>query len=242
MMRSSNIWLTNVVAAVTCSVVLFDTQAGQAALVLGSNDARTEYPLSAPVITAPLPLAEGGTADSRGVRSTRNLAQSFQVQQPFSLESIYIGYRWNEDDGGTLPTTFRLLEIDDIGLNYDPNTATVLAGPLTTSLGSPTNPVSQGYYAMRLDWTGPDPLVLAPRTGQQGYAMEFVGGGGSSPIAIVFRSDDPYAQGRALDPVSGISEEREFVIALTGSVVPEPSAAILLLLGLMVAGTGRRAH
>ncbi len=234
-----------VVAAIALGL---SAASAEAALVLASVDARAEYPLAAPVLTSPLTNGEAAApyfdANSRGVRNNRIQAQTFQVTEPISLESIFVGYRWNSADN--LPTTFRLLQIPDVGTIYDPTTAPVLAGPLPVTVGAePASNHPGDYYAMRFDWTG-SPLILSPQPGQAGYALEFVGSASSGPIAILFRDNvNTYPLGRAMEQFNnvaqGVQDGDDWVIAITGSVVPEPSTlALLASVGTIICSFMRR--
>jgi len=222
--------------------VCFEMAATQAdaALILNSVDARANYPAypaGAPVVTAVLPTALGPPADldSRGTRSDRIMAQSFRVTDPISVESIFLGYEWIANIAQTVK--FRLIEVDDVGVIYNPATVNVLAGPLTVSFGANPGTQANNLYAVQLDWTGA-PLILTPRVGQQGYALEFVGsaaGAGTSPIApIRYRTGNPYLPGAALEQnLSGVAAGGavEWVVAITGQVVPEPTGWLLAAMG-----------
>jgi len=204
-----------------------------AELVLGSNDARSEWPATAMYRTSDLPTAMDANITTRGVRAARIQSQNFQVVQAFSVQSIYLGYQLNSDDMGLLPTTFRIVETDNLGQVYVPATAPVVAAPLTTSLGSPAVPHASGIYAMRLDWDGPQPLILKPIIGTQqfgiaGYLFELVGGGTTSPITLIARNDGAQPNGRAIElsATTGASQffnsTHDLVFAVTGSYVGPP--------------------
>lgn len=211
-----------------------------AGLVFVGKDARADYPNSAPVYTSHLPAGPSATEDSRGVRSNRIQTQTFRVAEPLSVESIFLGYRWNSNDD--LPITFRLIEVDDVGVVHNPAAVNVLAGPLTVTIGDRPNPAQAAdFYALELKWdaglSGGQELILTPRVGQQGYALEIVGSSTSvSPIALLTRLDNPLAGGRAIEQnlsgaATGPNQSVDFVMAITGHVVPEPAAAMLAMIG-----------
>lgn len=226
-----------------------------AGFVLGSADARSDWPLQtdSDVLfwTSYLPTGAGdGGADNRGVRSNRIQAQTFQVvDNPISIESIYFGYRYNDgNQNTTLPTTFRIVEIPNIGAGYDHVAAPVSAAPFSTTV-VPGSPVDNGYFGLRLDWTGA-PLMLNPLPGQQGYAFEIVGGGSVSPIASLHRPDTiPQSRAMEMDPngASGVitglngNPPPDFVMVITGTVIPEPATIMLAAVALAgCVGFGRR--
>lgn len=220
-----------------------------AALVLASSDARDDYPTDEEALfrTADLPNVGDANINNRGVRSNRIQSQTFQVTEKISVESIFIGYRWNSDPNwASLPTTFRVIEVDNVGGVYDRNTVNVLAGPVTAVVEQPDNVEHQGYYALQLDWTGSQPLILEPRIAPAGYAVEFVGAHeDDSPIAILRRDNDPMPNSRALEmSLSGTSQGgldgNDFIVAITGTVVPEPSSVSLVTLGLLGVAARRR--
>lgn len=232
-----------------CSICL--AAEASAAFVLGSADARTDWPLQADsdvlLWTSYLPTAAGdGGASHRGVQNNRIQSQTFTVvDKPIAIDSIYLGYRYNAGNGNdTLAPTFRIVEIPNIGGVYDRLTVPVAAGPFSTTL-NPANPVHQGYYGLRLDWTG-SPLVLQPKAGSQGYAFEIVGPHPTtSPIGVLLRPNQiPNSRAIEMNLSGGISSldgnpPPDLVMVITGTVVPEP-ATLLLSAGAILGCLGRR--
>jgi hypothetical protein len=107
---------------------------------------------------------------------------------------------------------------------------------LSFNVSTPTPYGGSGerYNALRLDWDDVSPLILTPQAGNAGYAIELVGQiATGSPIAWIFRTNNPYAGGRAF---STPNANDDFVLAITGQYVPEPSA--FLLCGLCVTFVG----
>jgi hypothetical protein len=215
-------------------MVLFCASSAVAALVYVDKDSRADWPTSAPILTSPvLPEFEGdlsGVANSRGVRSNRIQAQTFRVNRAFSVDRIFIGYRWNNNSID--PLAIRLLEVNDVGVLYPPAAANVVAGPLGVVVGDRPDPgQANNYYAMELKWdaalSGNQPLVLSPRPNNQGYALEFVGPTTTSAVAILIRNDNPVPGSRAMEQdlngtPTGPSEASDWVVAITGSYLPIP--------------------
>jgi hypothetical protein len=217
-----------------------------AGFLVNTWDGRSSYPATAPVYTSDLPFfgpPATPNSDSQGVRTNRIQAQTFDVADKISVEKMYIGYRLNPDNVNVVK--MRLLSIPDVGAAYV--NPTVLASVDVTT-PTPYGGVGERYNALRLDWIDSVPLILEPQDGVAGYALELVGQnppGGSpngSPIAWIFRTNNPYAGGRAFE-LNGTTPNAssDWVLAITGEVVPEPTACLLLVLGAGVcAATTRR--
>jgi hypothetical protein len=228
-------------------MLFFITSSAEAAFVVNTWDARTSYPASAPVYTSDLPFfgpPATPNSDSQGVRTDRTQAQTFDVSSPISVESVYIGYRSNPDAPNTV--RIRILSIPDVGAAY--TNPTVLTSA-TVATPAPYGGVGERYNAVRLDWVDTAPLILSPQPGVAGYALELLGqtppGGGSGfgpPIAWIFRTNNPYADGRAFTLGSGTpNASSDWVLAITGQVIPEPSTFVLWALCVGVCNvTSRR--
>jgi hypothetical protein len=251
--RRSGRVLPRIVGGLVVTGVLLAASAAQAAFILGSTDAGSEYPSVAEAMfrTADAVTAAAANIDTRGVRFNRVQSQSFQVTQKFAVESIYIGYQWNNiTNPQNWPINFRLLEIDNIGLLYAPPNAppTPITPTLQTAVVAPVGTATSAFMTLRLDWQGPR-LLLGPRDGAEGYAIEFIGSGNngaSTPIGIVARNDNPKANSRALEydnqtnlPI-GANQNYDFIVAITGRLAPEPSSLLLVAVGLLGASVVRK--
>jgi hypothetical protein len=217
--------------------ILAFTSSAQAALVYVDSNSGPEWPAVAPVRTSNL-----STQGSRGVRSNRIHAQSFQLASPIDVSRIYLGYQWNSDTGTN--TSIRIVEVDDVfATSYTPG-AVVASTVLVPPTAQPNAGPSPIIDAIELLWdpslSGGMPLALSPRTGNEGYAIEVIGGADSgSPIALIHRQTVPptlggtYAFGRAWEMQNGspvqMSENHDFVLVITA--VPEPSAIALAIGG-----------
>jgi hypothetical protein len=199
-----------------------------AGFIVNTWNGRSSYPASAPVYTSELPFLVPPTAstDSQGVRSDRTQAQTFDVSDSISVESIYIGYRKNPDAPNQL--RIRLVEIPDVGAYASPTELATIT--VDTTPGRWNQVESERYNALRVDWDDASPLILAPRDGVAGYAVELFGlNATASPVAWLYRTINTYAGGRAFTVGGGTpNATSDWVLAITGEEIPEPSTFALL--------------
>jgi hypothetical protein len=218
------------VAVVAAS--LFVSLPAMSALVYVDSNSTAEWPGVAPVRTSALQ-----TQGSRGVRTDRIHAQSFQLTSPIDVDRIYIGYEWISTVN--FNTSVRIVEVADVfAASYVPGN--VLAATVLVPPTAQPNPGSAPVIdAIELKWdaslSGGSPLTLSPRSGNEGYALEVIGGGtgaGTSPIAMIHRQitgGGTYPLGRAWEMQGGnpaqMTADHDFVVAI--NAVPEPGAAWL---------------
>lgn len=234
-------------AAVVALLLLVET--AQSGLIFDSYDAGAQWPATAPVRTTDFTP----TALTRGVRSDRIHAQTFQVASAISVDRIFLGYSWEANVD--FPFQVRLVEVDDVfATAYTPGTEVAAPVSIPGAVNEPNpdtinNPLKG--YALKLHWdpnsSGGQPLTLSPRAGNQGYAIEVVGsglGGGTSPISMMYVGSDTYGFGRPYEMQNGVAVKNppannEFQVAITA--VPEPTAAVLAICAALAAvGLARR--
>lgn len=239
----------SIAAFVTASAALFfGANASEAGLIVNTWDGRSAYPTSAPVLTSPdLPLLgppATANAASQGVRLDRTQVQTFDVSSPISVESIFIGYRINPDVPNIV--NIRLLAIPNVNATYV--SPTVLA-TINVTTPTPYGGSGERYNALRLDWVDSNPLILTPQDGVAGYGLELIGQNPpgssipntSSPIAWIYRTNNPYAEGRGINFASAPpGANDDWVMAITGQYVPEPSTLMLSMLCAAVGCMSRR--
>lgn len=151
---------------------------------------------------------------TRGVRGDRIQAQTFQVQEAFELDRVFLAYGWvGGTSGGPLETNFtkiRIVEVDDVFATTGYTAGAEVAPQVSFAiLEEPPSENPGGFYAIELKWDASvdGPLMLAPREGNQGYALEINGthvGRMSSAIDLVERQGNPggpYPFGRAYEMI-----------------------------------------
>jgi hypothetical protein len=185
---------------------------GAAYAVLELVDDDVVWPASAPVRTQSIPATFN--AASRGVRGDRYQYQTFEVTEAISLDSVLIGYGWvGGTAGGPTNTNFTDVTIYEITRTYNPPeledafTLGDIVVPQTSFIIDGTGKSTTQFYAMQLKWDAETSgeLILPPRTGLEGYAIEINGthtGAMSSAINLIERNGFPinvYTGGRAYE-------------------------------------------
>jgi hypothetical protein len=208
------------------AAILLSAQPAHAVLELVTDvGTAAGWPVAAPVRTS---VFESG-GGSRGVRLERFQYQTFSVAEAFSLDKLFVEYQWqgNFNAGAPLETNaikFRLVEITrtyglltpPVGDPYEIENGFTIGTeiiPATPFVANPIGKTIGARYAFEIDWDAETSgeLILLPRTGAEGYALEFNGTYSTSSIALIQRGDNPYPdQGRAWEFQSG-SEQGPFV-------------------------------
>lgn len=182
-----------------------------AQLTFISDNAAADWPGAAPVRTSFFPE----TTSTRGVRGARLQAQTFQVTEAISFESLLLAYEWVGGSTGGDPslnfTKIRIVEVEDVFKAGLYESGDEVASQISVAVSAEPAPTHVShFYAIRLDWDNTNgPLILSPRTGNQGYAVEINGtfdGGGSSSIALLERNSvdgSIYPLGRAYETIAG---------------------------------------
>ncbi|MFC7337781.1 PEP-CTERM sorting domain-containing protein [Haloferula chungangensis] len=184
---------------------------------------KTDYPASSEVIT--VPAGDAGFGDDANV----SLTQTFKVDSSFTARRIYLAYR-NDPNGGTgeWSMNVRLFAVADVFATdlTDPGTGSDLfSGTFSFTNMGDTELIAQ------IDLTSG--VLLDASVGNSGYALHITESSNAdfNPGWEWLRpTSEAYADGNMYeDGVEKNGGERDLSLAI--SSVPEPSGALLSLLG-----------
>ncbi len=181
--------------------------------------------------------------NARGLTETRGeFVQSFTTTTAFQIDKIYI-----EVNGITNNVDFqiRIFEMGASDVNATtaaPNVGTVVLAPITLNTGSTANGNIQDV--LEIDLLGAEQITLLASQGY-GFGISVVddGDAGTDLLAFAWRWHDHrgavpeiYTDGRAFGDGAGIDFDR----TLAFTAVPEPSAALLGGIGMLLMLRRRR--
>jgi hypothetical protein len=206
------------------------------------------YPASPEVFTVD-PEGRGMPASAgRGVAADRKLRQTFQNPVTFDVRGIVLSQDVDNRDGGYVMSVY---EVDDV------NASTLAVGNLLTTITIPAGVGSlPGTSQNRLGFSlfGSDVFTLPARgttADTLGYAFEISNADDTTTIGTVRHTNftdtdgnlvDYYAEGKFYTESGGQSGggHRDIGLALfSGPIAPEPTTALLLVVGGLL-GAGRR--
>jgi hypothetical protein len=178
------------------------------------------WPASAEVVTA--------TPDqsSFGQDAPISLAQSFQTDTPFSLQTIFLEYENDTNAAGDKTVTMTIFTVADVNAatHDEPPTSGIL---LTDSVTFPYVAGTDTVARIALD----SPLAISANAGTDGYITRFTDGGdpGWEWRRTGSTHNNTYAGGKAYEDGSEKTDGlRDYTLAL--SSVPEPSGLALAAL------------
>lgn len=184
---------------------------------------------------------------ARGIANERNLRQSFTVNDPIRVESVQMGFDTSDQNAGLQMRVYKVLGANDNPWSPDgaPISDLLLAAYDGTGTANavPDVGAATSSNALQIDLDGAEQFILSPGA----YAIEFstddpnqatnVGTWQHSNIS----GSDFYPDGIMYKEDGNISApQRDYVLSINGTIVPEPSTLILACCGLLFATTRRK--
>lgn len=185
----------------------------------------------APNATWPTATADfdGGTFSStlqRGVSGTRQLRQTFQITNGFTVGEIYLKANTYDDD---LSFQINFYNVANIGAtNW---TAGSQIGSTITVTAPATGAATTGFTNLRIGLLAAEQIFLADTTGSVGYGMEIVSTNTNLAFAWIHSTSSIHG-GRKYIETNGGSANEDFGMALVA--IPEPATAVLGSLGVLL--------
>ncbi|MEM8947100.1 MAG: hypothetical protein AAGD11_18145, partial [Planctomycetota bacterium] len=187
---------------------------------LGASDFNSQAVPTGAIVHVGIPFPDASDADlttampsqaATGDAAIASLSQTFQVESPFDLKTIFLGYEYDPAvDPSDVLINIELFEVADVGA-----AALVQGKSLLTLIGlSLTGLTASDEAAVVLD----SAIALEASSGTAGYGLRITGGGnpGFEWRRTGSTSASVYALGQAYeDGLERFGGERDFVLALS---------------------------
>jgi hypothetical protein len=182
----------------------------------------------------------GGTTANRGITTTRELRQTFQNPTTFDVRRIVTSLDINNAATGLL---LKFYEVDDVNVS---NIGNPVTGTLFHTLTIPAGTYTNSSQRMGFELSGNDVFSLPQRnSGTTGYALGIsqidTAGTNSGVWIYATPTTDQYAGGTFFTETGSRSGTARDV-GLSISSVPEPTTAVLVLMGFAGCAALRRAR
>lgn len=168
---------------------------------------------------------------ARGINAARVNRQSFVVDSGITVEKIYLSSNGYEDQ----PLTVGVFAITD---PQDGAAIIDESSPISGIINVPAFGASGGAGNIEIELDVAEQFALSPGA----YALRVQGDDPSGGVSFLWNhsndGNDLYTAGMYRRDDNSTSSTRDFGLALTGAVVPEPASLLLTLVG--VAGVGAR--
>ncbi len=194
-------------------------------------------------VITPTQAASGNTGNTIALQDNRRLTQTFQLSDPLILEKMYISVTSLAQNRDFTISIFSVADTNAGTAGPTPPSGTNLLATVSLNTGT----LSTGNQFLEFSFTGADAITLAASTGTAGYAVQLNRADGTVPFNWVkYRQGssgtDLYADGQAYstnfsDSWAGNSD---FTLAFSGTVIPEPTTALLGGLGFLMLLRRRR--
>ena len=193
-------------------------------------------------VITPTQAALGDASNTIALQSDRFLTQTFQLSDPLILEKMYISVTSLVQNRAFTISIFSVADTNAGTAGTPPSGTNLLA---TVSLSTGT--LSAGTQFLEFSFTGADAITLAASTGTAGYAVQLNRNDTTVPFNWVkHRSGssgtDRYVEGQAYSTnfADSWAGNSDFTLAFSGTVIPEPTTALLGGLGFLMLLRRRR--